>query len=388
MGGVCFDGTWTDSDVCTEVTIPGTRPPLPSPPWWPPNDPQIPFPGIPSVPPNPAPSPTQPEPDDHQDEEEPEEPEPEEPLPEVIVTGSNPPPAPEAPEVVFVNGAGPTSPVWLGPVFDAVPRPQPRRRPLPRRTKPIKPKPGRRRTAPKPGPAPRIKPPSMPEIVIRAAPKVLGRVLGPLVGLFWPSPIGGGDRTDIPWQVPVLPPQGDDDDEDARKSSPTDPSGLPEYDFGFNPQADVRIRTDPYRQPDPTPIGLFNSPAPFGIPYGLPANVPTPGVRTAPAPRYKTAPNPFLAPEPVNEPLPKPKPAPKTPRIPRPKATPIETLLGPRPITLPQPQPVPKEALDKCKCPPEKKKRQKKKREVCYRGTYTELSNGLIKNRKEKVECR
>jgi hypothetical protein len=52
-------------------------------------------------------------------------------------------------------------------------------------------------------------------------------------------------------------------------------------------------------------------------------------------------------------------------------------------------QPSPQQKLDKCKCKePEKKKREPTKpREVCYQGTYRQLSKGISYHRGKQVPC-
>jgi len=42
----------------------------------------------------------------------------------------------------------------------------------------------------------------------------------------------------------------------------------------------------------------------------------------------------------------------------------------------------------KCECPPKRKRKPKKPREICYTGTYTERANGLTKLKRRKVRCR
>jgi len=41
-----------------------------------------------------------------------------------------------------------------------------------------------------------------------------------------------------------------------------------------------------------------------------------------------------------------------------------------------------------CECPPKKKRGPRKRRDVCYSGTYIERADGLTKSRKRKVQCR
>lgn len=68
----------------------------------------------------------------------------------------------------------------------------------------------------------------------------------------------------------------------------------------------------------------------------------------------------------------------------------LHPSMPPVPQTQPQPQPT-KPTQDDCvsQLPPKKKKQQKKHpRSVCWRGTYEERANGLLKYRKEQIPCR
>lgn len=56
---------------------------------------------------------------------------------------------------------------------------------------------------------------------------------------------------------------------------------------------------------------------------------------------------------------------------------------------LPAPPPTPKEDLaEECTCKPKSKKpKKRKKRTVCYKGTYYEGRSSLSKYPKEKISC-
>lgn len=45
-------------------------------------------------------------------------------------------------------------------------------------------------------------------------------------------------------------------------------------------------------------------------------------------------------------------------------------------------------ATGQCECPPKRKRGPKKRRSVCYSGTYVERASGLSKSRKRKIPCR
>lgn len=79
------------------------------------------------------------------------------------------------------------------------------------------------------------------------------------------------------------------------------------------------------------------------------------------------------------------------------------TVPGASPFPLPAPAPAaapltafnaavaqsPAQDLDRqCRERAKQKRKPKKKRTVCYRGTYTETASGLFKRRKEKIKCR
>lgn len=131
----------------------------------------------------------------------------------------------------------------------------------------------------------------------------------------------------------------------------------------------------------------------------LPLTLPMPlsGVSLRPTPRPAPRAQPAPLPAPRIQPLPQPQPQPRLQPLPRPDLGPLRfgTPLGPanRPltdvgtVTLPFAQPVPKEELDRCNCPPKKKRKQSKERTECWQGTYRELRRGLIKRRRVRIPC-
>jgi hypothetical protein len=158
---------------------------------------------------------------------------------------------------------------------------------------------------------------------------------------------------------------------------------------GFQPDAPLAelVSTAPRVAPtvDVAPtlgLGTFN----VGV-----GEVPTVGPTPAPHPFSPTQPvsRPGLGPgSSSSRPLPSPSnpPAPKRPPTVSPLTPPLPT-----PQSLAQPKPaLPPASASTCpKTPQKKQKKQKKQpRQICYRGTYTELSSGLIKHRKERIQCR
>lgn len=86
----------------------------------------------------------------------------------------------------------------------------------------------------------------------------------------------------------------------------------------------------------------------------------------------------------IQTPMPSPAPSP----APRPYVPPtIRPELLAQPGTVPQPQPVPKEALDRCKCEKPKEREPRPPRQVCYSGTYRQLSKGIVYKRGKQIPC-
>lgn len=185
-----------------------------------------------------------------------------------------------------------------------------------------------------------------------------------------------------------------------------------------NPPAPARV-SPPRRSPTPAPISppapapLPGSPGepPPGVSPNEPMPMPAPTPTRAPEPKPNAPGSPRPAPRPASPGRPKPatSPAPRTRPLTRPSwwpsAVPFPgTRLVTRPATRPltslqprgvsssqlQPSPGPSTLQDQCRELERQRRRRRKRkpRTVCYRGTYRELSNGLIKRRKEKVPCR
>lgn len=285
-----------------------------------------------------------------------------------------------------------------GLVFGALPapRPAPRRRAPPRRTrppaKPRRPRPPARRPIPpdaRPGekpwwwpelPAkkpwwwPRVKP-SNPLTAALAAVGLIGatlnRGLEQIVTRARASGSSGGP-TPPPWSLspPLAPPV-------AAPSA----SNAPLPWLGTVTVSAPRPTAPPLLRPLPLP-------GPLPLPFAPPLPGPQPSPR--PQPRPETRPQPL--PNPLPEPLPLPRPLPRLNPRPGPRPSPLtfsSPLTGVGTLTLPLPQPTPREELDKCDCrrKQDKPKKPKKPRDECYRGTYIEKANGLIKHRKDKIPC-
>lgn len=170
--------------------------------------------------------------------------------------------------------------------------------------------------------------------------------------------------------------------------------GIVEVPFGTNP-----FDLEPRSEPAPERIVRVNPDTrrPFADPSDLF------GVDLAPNPRSAPSPDvlgdPFADPigdgfgDPVFTPL-EPvttSPTPRTPTVPNPFAPPAvddlpDSLADPTLVEFgPQPQ---RPEKDVCQCDKKKPKRKKRKpREVCYRGTYVEYANGTSKKRLEQVPC-
>lgn len=313
-------------------------------------------------------------------------------------TPPSPPPAPDLGEVVVTAPPAPQPSApsvdlavfGFGPVGLTAANPIPRKAPAPRRAPP-------RRTQPKPGRTRPRRPQSPPKPVrytprptpaapaLRRLAGLLGRfasrVLGPLSLLLHSDPAGPEDE--YPTGPVLFPPKLEPRDERNRNPDP----------LGLLGEITVRgRRPEPYAPPSgetglrpgylPSPlVELGPLPTPSGV------VVPRPGAGS-PRPQPRTNPRPRGNPNPRIDPAPGLDPSPLTPlSSPRPGAKP---RLEPAPF--PGPENSPKTEAGKCNCPqqgkPKQKKKPKKKRTVCYRGTYTELRNGLRKYRKEKIPCR
>ncbi len=157
--------------------------------------------------------------------------------------------------------------------------------------------------------------------------------------------------------------------------------------------------------PEPTPWPLPNV-TPFPNPFRSPSPSPQPSPRAAPVP----APMPYFAPVPAPQPTPR-GPDTRT-RVP---ASTVSNLFAPifaTPVNTPTPNMTGVPSLlpflqgqpeffapsltdaktdaktSKCSCPkPEKKKKPREPREVCWTGTYREKSKSTSKSRRRKIPC-
>lgn len=158
---------------------------------------------------------------------------------------------------------------------------------------------------------------------------------------------------------------------DPTEIGPEGPTPLP-----LAPRPRTRPRVRPLPLAPPTAV-----PGPVGDP--LPSVVVDPIFQPVPT----TSPsNPVRVP--IGDAVSAPFPLPLSGFLPTPSLRPgRKPKPGPRPDTAPAPPPI---GADPCNCAAQKKKKPKerKNRDVCYRGTYVEKSRGLIKHRKEEVPCR
>ncbi|HEY3496421.1 MAG TPA: hypothetical protein VGK73_17095 [Polyangiaceae bacterium] len=227
------------------------------------------------------------------------------------------------------------------------------------------------------GPMPDTAPPP---VLPRVLPRILGRVFGPVGYIFWPSETADDDVITNPELLPQPLPKGP-----ARR-----------------PRVRTPVRRDAPERDKPPTVGPH--PVPTDLPVELPAPTPTPTPSSLPTPSSWPTPSPTSWPTP--SPLPSPPagaPAwmpflPLLPflwnppargarpgRMPRPGSNP-RPVPGPAPLTAFQPQPLPSRTSD---CTDVRRpKRKRSPRTECYRGTYTELRNGLLKRKRERIKCR
>lgn len=337
------------------------------------------------------------------------------PEPEVIVTAPRPRPAPPPPVWTPVEAFLPPAPVFL-PEPIPVPAPAP---PAP---------------APSPVPSPKAPaPPASKPVRLRLPLWLIGLVPGylSLLGkideratlraserLGFP-PRGGGrgianpELPPDPFQYgrpgprpisgPPLPDRRTGRDPDTLGNPAPVGDVLPAYDVGGLPEVVVtgrapRVFPSPalWFSPDPIP-GMGLDPFPLEDPRGEPA--PEPSVSRRPDPVAQPIPweTPFDEPLPRAEPAPAPAPRARPPVVAPPTVLPIGPYGGEplAPALMPSPElatpPVfSRPPADPCNCQESKpkKKRKKKPRSVCYRGTYTERATGLQKRRRERVDCK
>lgn len=243
---------------------------------------------------------------------------------------------------------------------------------------------------------PEPEPEPMPEVVITAPPS---RVPPPApVGFDMYGPPNWNDLLD--WRLPgegirFTPIRLDQPDQ--RPS--TRPGDAPRHadDPEDLPEVIVRGRPAPVPRPARPAFDLDTFPMPgldVGARPGDGAQPMVPGPGWKPTPEFGRPlriPGPELVPFLTVNPLPTPTQTPV--RRPGDQLRPGDTL---EPFKRPGDAPTPLEAFqpqrvkdDACTCAPEKEKKKKRKsRAVCYRGTYIEGSKSLHKTRKEKVPCR
>lgn len=327
------------------------------------------------------------------------------PAPPVPQAPRAPAPAPEIPEVVVRAPAAPPKPALpifvpapdyggqpsLGTVVAALPRraPAPRRRPVPRRTKPAP-----RRTRPQrpstPRPAPRFTPsrplpaPSTIPLGVRILAPLTGAIAAGVAALLYSPALGPDDE--YPGNKPMFPfpalPPGEQPRERPQPTPIYQPGIIGEVTIPA-PRAPLAPLPSPLGMPDLLPIGAPMVNFPLPIPGARPA--PMPGLVPTPRPRPVDVPGlPLAIPEifPVASPLPRPAPS-----SPRPTPTPSP---NPFPLSPQQPELMPSPQQAGCRCPQQSKpkRKQRKDRAVCRKGTYVETARGLIKQPKEQIKCR
>lgn len=233
--------------------------------------------------------------------------------------------------------------------------------------------------------APRYRPPPVGDPFVLAplvAPGLLPGRLDPIT-----SPQPADDPGLAPESAPRLPP-GDYPPGVAAPDAPLDPdTDDPEWPF----KPPVRLPRPRFPFPEIGPEGPITSP--FFDPFPLFAPTPT----AAPAPveipvpfEFAPVPTPFSSP--VETPIPVRLPAPvRTPvRLPTPGFV-GNPLFGAMPGLTPFQGPaLASPPADPCNCKgtkEQKKKRDRKDRAICYKGTYTEKARGLIKHRREQIPC-
>lgn len=245
---------------------------------------------------------------------------------------------------------------------------------------------------------PRTPTPDVPKVPAAGAGRVvgvLGRVLGTVGAILYPTPTASDDvlyppGTAVPPQPdrgrPVPPPE----DRPLVLPEPTGPSEQPEP----LPQS-IPDRTGPPREtwpevPAQWPIVLLplpREPQSQSRPQPTTGRVPTAGYAG------QTLPNLSF---PLPSPQLRPAPLPGFGMLPfSPPGAIVPTTRNPlidRPLTLPQASPLTSLASGCPPCPSSSRstrpKRKRKPREICYRGEYVETSRGTTKFRKRKIKCR
>ena len=204
---------------------------------------------------------------------------------------------------------------------------------------------------------------------------------------------------------------------------------LPDFDVGDpvsfgSPMLEIKPKAEPKPKAIPLPYVVPDAPGilvdprdnPFGVPDYQPIMIPSPlaNPRTQPTTRPTTSPRPGDLPKSVPAPFSNPYASPffdpyvgpgTKPNVGnKPKNKP-KTRPGTRPLTGPRNPPVPLFGVgpqtdtfltpqvpiktDTCTCAKKKdKKRERKKRTVCSRGTYVKRTNGIDYKVTENIPCR
>lgn len=222
-----------------------------------------------------------------------------------------------------------------------------------------------------------------------------GNPFGGEVGNPWKpadSPVRRTPATRVDPRIPTALPGDFDDTVIVRPGRPTSsPANRPAP--VFSPYALPAPGAYPFGDPDLFPLDA----EPVGTPTARPTARPEPFANPFATPLRQPWATPLEVPleTPWGEPTLSPETPTRTPST-TPTAPPTRSPL-PTSFDLPstfanpmaEPQPGPK-ASDPCNCVAQKPKKPKprKPRTVCWKGSYTETSRSLFKNRREKIPCR
>lgn len=306
-------------------------------------------------------------------------------------------------------------PFLLGATAEPVPRRKPARRPVRRSVPREKPRPRRPLRRPAPGPRIPIPVPAIETVEVLAR-RTLPGVLLTLVP-YYLNVLGRVDRYGTTHtfdrMFPPIPGKKRERDPARRPDDLVGPRGPDANPAGDIPDAlgepidTVYVeapRPSPFPTTDPVRLSPFRDAG-----YIYPPEVrgfaprPQPAKRPRPQSRYSfdplgdaisepyplPLPRPFITPQPRPRPADRPRPTSPAPvgpggggiiAFPTPPATPTGAL-----DPLPQPQPVPVE--DPCAQQRRAKRKQRKPRTVCWKGTYIERASGTSKLKRVRVDC-
>lgn len=241
------------------------------------------------------------------------------------------------------------------------------------------------------GPVPTIPdtlPQTLPTTVASTAARVLARVLGLPFLIFFPSETADDDTLPelLPQPLPRGPTRRPRIRTTPRAPETEPPEGVRQPRFPGDPTTRSTPTPDPtiLTVPQPDPIPLPTSwPQPVPVPAPTPTPTPTPWPYLLPllfpTPAVRPTPQPFANPPAAQpNPLYPGEPAPGTP----PGTSPLTYT---QPLRLPFQQPLPN---DPCSGRAQRPKRRRKRRTVCYSGTYRDRATGLSKTRQRKIKCR